>query len=285
MLWRIERDEPAWLYGTIHVADRAVLRMHPLVEKAVDEADALYTEIAMEGPGLRSFVGIFELPRGERLEEHLSPELLARVKGYLKEKKFPFSIFNHLTPYGMSNEIGSLEYRRQSRGRTGPMPLDPALYFRAKKAGKVVGGLETVDAQVDSLTAFTREEEVLLLKAALDEAEAADARGSSPAHELVQAYLVGDEHALFAGTLKAMRHKELADKFVQAYLTDRNPGMADRMDELLRAEPKQSMFFAAGAFHMPGDGGVIALLQEKGWKVERAVHPAASRPAMIRTDR
>ena len=50
-------------------------------------------------------------------------------------------------------------------------------------------------------------------------------------------------------------------------ITDRNIGMAEKADRWL--EDGKSVFFAVGAGHMINDEGVVKLLADKGYTVER----------------
>lgn len=50
-------------------------------------------------------------------------------------------------------------------------------------------------------------------------------------------------------------------------LTDRNKGMADKAEEYMNDGKK--VFFMAGAAHMYGDDGIVQLLKDRGYTVER----------------
>ncbi len=47
-------------------------------------------------------------------------------------------------------------------------------------------------------------------------------------------------------------------------LTDRNYIMADRMQSILQ---KGNAFIAIGAMHLPGEEGVLSLLNKQGYKI------------------
>ena len=67
-------------------------------------------------------------------------------------------------------------------------------------------------------------------------------------------------------SLLVMNDKQpMPPKLYKALITDRNVRMADRIDLFIH---KQPTFIAVGALHLPGPGGVIALLRKKGYTVE-----------------
>src|SRR5688572_693713 len=78
LLWRIDApggdgDSPSWLFGTIHLADPRVLALATEVEQALDDADAVYTELAFDRMSLGAIVQSTLLPDGQRLDDVLPP--------------------------------------------------------------------------------------------------------------------------------------------------------------------------------------------------------------------
>src|ERR1041385_2813329 len=47
-LWRIEGRVPSYLFGTFHLPDPRVTTLHPAVEQALANCDALFTEVPMD---------------------------------------------------------------------------------------------------------------------------------------------------------------------------------------------------------------------------------------------
>ncbi len=59
-----------------------------------------------------------------------------------------------------------------------------------------------------------------------------------------------------------------SSKFLQRVLLDeRNPNMANKIEALLKTDKKT--FVAVGALHLIGAQGVPALLQQRGYEVEK----------------
>src|SRR3546814_13012429 len=66
---------------------------------------------------------------------------------------------------------------------------------------------------------------------------------------------------------RAREDKEpAARQFKEAFVDDRNRTMVERMTPLLE---RGKAFVAVGALHMPGDEGILHLLEQQGWRVTR----------------
>ena len=151
------------------------------------------------------------------------------------------------------------------------MPLDAVLFTKAQGAGKEVGGLETLEEQAGVFEGFSKDEQVVMLKATLDDMERARKDGRSPIEELRKAYLSGDLQSLDKTLNDWMENfdPKLLARFMDALLAKRNIVMAERIGAKLKAAPGKSQFFAVGAGHLIGDGGVLKLLEKQGLKVTR----------------
>ena len=61
--------------------------------------------------------------------------------------------------------------------------------------------------------------------------------------------------------------KKLVEAYNDAMLTQRNLGMRDKAVQWLTAGDK--VFFAVGAAHLVGEGGLVELLRSAGYSVEQ----------------
>ncbi len=72
---------------------------------------------------------------------------------------------------------------------------------------------------------------------------------------------------IFFESFEAIDDPELEAEYIDAMLTQRNIGMAEKAEEYM-AEG-MTVFFTTGAGHMVGEGGVVDLLIERGYNVDR----------------
>jgi uncharacterized protein YbaP (TraB family) len=87
--------------------------------------------------------------------------------------------------------------------------------------------------------------------------------------ELLAAYKRQDLAAMMAINESAMAigEQRLAKEFQRRLIVDRNHRMADRMEPYLK---QGGAFVAVGALHLPGEQGLLRLLEQQGYSV-RAV--------------
>ena len=86
--------------------------------------------------------------------------------------------------------------------------------------------------------------------------------------ELLEADKQRDLAGLMALSEAAMQagDQQLADEFQQHLVVERNHRMSDRMQVYLR---QGEVFIAVGALHLPGEEGLLSLLEQQGFTVRR----------------
>ena len=149
------------------------------------------------------------------------------------------------------------------------MPKDEqesiAIIRRAQEAGKPLHGLETIDEQLEVFEGLPLEDQVALLRDAVEQFAGIDALHAA----LLAAYKRQDLAALLAISEAEMADADqrLAREFQRRLIVDRNRRMAERMEPYLE---QGAAFVAVGALHLPGEQGLISLLRQRGYSV-RAV--------------
>jgi uncharacterized protein YbaP (TraB family) len=136
--------------------------------------------------------------------------------------------------------------------------MDLFFYKKAQKQKKKVIGIESVDEQIDALHSLSYQEQAVLLSETIQDIKKTD---KGEGKDLMKYYLTQQLDSLLAMS----DEQQMPPKFYKALVTDRNIRMADRIANFIA---KQTTFIAVGALHLPGDGGVIALLRKKGFVVE-----------------
>jgi uncharacterized protein len=137
-------------------------------------------------------------------------------------------------------------------------PMDVHLATGAKKEGKAVTALETIEQQIDLLyNHFPVEEQARQLVIFVKQKDI----GSQSQVELLKIYMEHDLDKLFRyadGLPKDMGDSDFL-------LKDRNQNWMLKLPDLMQQE---SQFIAVGALHLGGPDGLIALLRKQGYKVE-----------------
>ncbi len=264
-LWMIEGDQPAFLYGTIHLPDDRLRDLPEVVQHAFDALDVFYAEIPMtQGAQMKAMMGLMH---DESLKEILPEDLYARCETIFSSKGLPIEMVDRFRIIAVAVQISLLDYVQDLMAGDA---LDMFLYETAESNGKEVSSLETVEEQIAAFTSFTREEEITLLRKTLDDLDAANDEDTNPMAELLEHYLEGDAEALMKKMFEQLDiESDVGKKFHDVLLVKRNVVMTDRMEEAMKARPDAVHFFAVGAAHFPGDIGILELLDERGYKVKR----------------
>ena len=267
LLWRIEGPTPNYLFGTIHLPDDRVTTLGPVVRGALDACDALFTELPMELSELMKMQPATQLPKGEDLADALGAELYSRVETYVVGKGKRMATLDRSQPWAASMQLALLD---QMALMATKVPLDMQLYNDAKKAKKVVGGLEAVDEQLAVFAGLSVPDQRALVASTLDKLEQDAREGTSSVERLLQLYLRGEEQALD----KELNDYKMGDpvlsaKLMQRLLADRNLRMADRIVRHLQEQPGRCHFFAVGAGHYVGKLGLVNLLTARGYRLVR----------------
>jgi uncharacterized protein YbaP (TraB family) len=84
--------------------------------------------------------------------------------------------------------------------------------------------------------------------------------------ELLAAYKRQDLAAMMAinESVMTVGDQRLAKEFQRRLIVDRNHRMADRMEPYLK---QGGAFVAVGALHLPGEQGLLRLLEQRGYSV------------------
>lgn len=270
-LYKVEGNglkKTSYLFGTIHLSDPRVTKLHPNAEKAFKDSDVFYAEIDLD-PGAQLRVAPMIMRKdGQKLTDALGPELTAKLKKVLKgiNAAFDTTPFEPFKTWGIAMTVGELEEQF-----SGKQALDAVLYQRAQKEQKKVDALETADAQVGLFDKLTEKEQQAMLSDALDtmlEDQKADIKS---VERMLNVYLTGTtkEIADFmtAEMAKSNTDPQLTERLMKALLDDRNISMADKADQFMQASPDQAHFFSIGAAHYTGKLAVQDLLKKKGYKI------------------
>ena len=274
-LWKIEGPEvkqPCWLYGTMHLGDDRLVDIPEVVETALDNADALFCELAMDQMAKHQLkmTKMMLLPKGQKLSEILPEDVYDMLDKRLQQLGVSASKFEKFRPWALSILMAQLEAAQSGMMKS----LDNTIYLRAKNDGLEVGGLETFDEQMGAISSGKQEDHIAGLRESLLFTEKLREQGKSSMGMLLEAYLTGSEHRLLSVVDETMGpNEELNERLMKPMLEDRNIRMADRIAEKIRKNPDMSYFFAVGAAHNVGKMSVVELLRKRKLKVTRVAAP------------
>ncbi|WP_034299740.1 TraB/GumN family protein [Herbaspirillum sp. RV1423] len=255
-----------YLFGTIHVGAANFYPLEPRVMQALEQAPAIALEIdPQKTPAMQAAVlryGFY--PEGQSYQTELTPQLQQQVQAALKKYHIPIEAIARFRPWMIASLLTVQEF--DSKGYRSDLAVDSHLADFIQKRNKPVIELEGAESQLALFGTLSKQQQSLLLEDTIKELD--DPDDAAKVVELAEFWRTADLDGL-QGLLDEMASdKSFVGRFTKEVLLDqRNPVLTDRIAALLG---KQDRIFAAiGILHLVGPTGVPALLQRRGYKVER----------------
>jgi uncharacterized protein YbaP (TraB family) len=260
LLWRIETPAAAsHVFGTIHVDDPRVIELPGQVTRALTDARSLTLELSLDPANVLALASRMLLQDGRDLAAIAGPELFARTAALTAKLGLPEQALHVFKPWAAALLLMMPQQNPEN-------VLDARLARAAAAQGKPVHELETVAEQADVFEGMTEPDQVALLRYAVENHQQVPQTTAL----LVKAWLARDLAAMWRisreGIDASAETRRLNEVFFQRLLVVRNTRMAERMEARLK---EGGAFVAIGALHLYGEGGVLALLEKRGWRVTR----------------
>ena len=261
LLWRIEgSNAPAsHVFGTVHLADPRVTSLPPEVTREFNQARSLTLEAGLDPASVLVLAGRMVFDDGRDLPGVAGVELFNRAARLTAGLGLPEPMVRLFRPWAVALLL--------SVPPQDPLNvLDLVLARLAAEQGKPVHELESMDEQISVFEGMSQQDQVALLKQAVDEYE----RMPRLIRRVVDAYLARDLAGIWRisqeSVDKGEEERRLNEVFSRRLLHERNVRMAERAEPRLR---EGGAFIAVGALHLYGSGGVLSLLERRGWRVTR----------------
>lgn len=266
--------KPSYIIGTYHLAPVSFADSIPGLKEALAATEQVYGELDMTDltspENLQKMQAAMMLPEGTTLTTLLSEDELARLNVVLKEllgfdmsNSMVAQQLNGLSPKTLETQLSLLVYMKKHSGFDAQNTFDGYFQKVAQEQGKPVGGLETLDFQIKMLyQGQTLERQKELLMCFVDNQE----HMNQMAEQLVNAFFNQD----IVGVKAVMDEKDQTScdstpEEEDQLINNRNANWAKLMPQIMSAKPT---FFAVGAGHIPGERGVLQLLQAAGYTIE-----------------
>ncbi len=255
-LWRITKGEQAsYLMGTMHSEHADVVTLPLIMRTHFDSAQTLVLEMVMDRQTITQVAEAQIITRGPLLPELLGKSLYTRTVEAMSGYGLPEHALRNMKPWFVMSVL------MMPKSKTG-LFLDLQLYYEALAQGKQLVGLETAQEQIAVFDTIPLADQVAMLEDTLDNLGEMENYFAT----MREIYLSGDLDKLeqYSNDMMASDDPELVQRFNQRFIVDRNVKMVERMMPQL---DEGGAFIAVGALHLPGDSGILRLLQEKGYQV------------------
>ncbi|MGS3175310.1 TraB/GumN family protein [Aeromonas sanarellii] len=267
--YRINKgSEQHWLLGSIHAGKPSLYPLPDPVERAWQQSRALVMEVDMTHVSQAQWQemgAITRLVDGKTLKDHLPIDLYRRTLIAAGQNGLNESMLAPLRPWFAAITLTQAALERT--GFRGEFGVDQHFAKRANDGGKPIVGLETLLEQLGYL-ASVGDNQTLMLESTLDELPELE-KGFA---EVMAAWQNGDQATLINLLKEEMAPPKLQAWLEQTLLAERNRNWVKKWPGL----PNES-FIVVGALHLYGEQGLLALLEQQGWRITSLTEPAPER--------
>lgn len=268
-IWTVsDEDSTVYIFGTVHILPPELNWRSDAVEAALDDAEIVYFEADVMSPEAQAQTQAL-IPQlglnaaGVTLSSLISEEAKGHMATIAGNLGAPAEVLqaqmDPLQPWLASLTLAVLQI--QAGGYSPESGVEQQLNGAAREAGKAFGYFETVEEQLRFFADMPLEVQVadfeVGVRQMVEEPELLT--------EMVQAWAAGDMSELDQIFNDAMR--DSSSELFQRLIVDRNIAWIPQIASAL--EGSDDALIAVGAGHLPGEQGVIALLEAEGYTVTR----------------
>lgn len=271
--WKVNHNgNVVYLLGSIHVAKEDLYPLHGIIEAAFAESDYLAVEADILNMDI--FAVQKELDKrakysdGTTLKDHINPFLYAKLKKEFKEMRLNLRMFEAYEPWYISMLLDQLKIMQL--GYDADLGVDQH-FLKLANGNKEIIELEGMEFQLDLMDGFSEEIQLAQLHGSIMQAN----KYEEDIEKLFAAWKSADDEAMkiMVKEPEGLRaeEKEMYREYNVAMLDQRNVGMVDKIEGFLNGNKKETYFVVVGAAHYVGDMGIVGLLEERGYTVEKQV--------------
>lgn len=267
LLWKVTDNnsgKTSYVFGTHHFAPLSMLDSIKGLDAALQNADKVYGELdmqaAMNPSALMGMQQMMMAPADSTIDKVLTTKQLADLNmAWAKygTDQIPLNALYVLKPAGLSTQLAALMSAKVLPDINVGQGIDNELQVRARKAGKQVAGLETMEFQTNMLLGDPISKQAEDLVETIEDIDAE----AGKLVRLTNAYL-------------AQNYKDIETICAESVL--KNPESAEKMiisrnnNWMKQLEPEMkntNLLVVVGAGHLVGDKGILNQLKQAGYTV------------------
>lgn len=267
LLWKVTDNssgKTSYVFGTHHFAPLSMLDSIKGLDAALQNADKVYGELdmqaAMDPSALMGMQQMMMAPADSTIDKVLTIKQLADLNmAWAKygTDQIPLNALYVLKPAGLSTQLAALMSAKVLPDINVGQGIDNELQVRARKAGKQVAGLETMEFQTNMLLGDPISKQAEDLVETIEDIDAE----AGKLVRLTNAYL-------------AQNYKDIETICAESVL--KNPESAEKMiisrnnnwmKQLAPEMKTTNLLVVVGAGHLVGDKGILNQLKQAGYTV------------------
>ncbi|MBK9381203.1 MAG: TraB/GumN family protein [Chitinophagaceae bacterium] len=260
LLWKVTGNglkKPSYLFGTYHFLSSGFVDTLETVKTAYKSADAVVGELVIDTSLQRPMLEAAVL-KGTTLQQVLPDTLYAKASDWFKQEAgLDIGQLNQLNPVTVLTAAMAITKGKYFPNQPGEVQLDTYFQEEAKKEGKKVLGLETIQMQIKAMfEQLTLQRQVELLDETFKDKDALRQLIGIMNNAYISQNLNQLQELMYGSSYRPEEMKILLD--------DRNNYWMQQLPGLMK---DQSLFVAVGALHLVGNSGLVNQLKEQGYTV------------------
>jgi hypothetical protein len=262
-VWKIVKgDNQLYIGGTIHILTQADYPLPESFEKAYAAAAILVFETDMQKIKTPEFQQLLMskvvYPEGRSLKTVLNQATYQKLEEHFASRGIPLGNLVKFKPGMVAMTMTIIELQRLGLLGTG---VDEFFNLRAINDQKELGQLETIDQQAEFLSTMGQGRENELISRTLRDLK----KLPTQLQTMKDAWRQGDDRKLKEVALTPFKN-DFPDLY-QQLIVKRNNAWIDKIEAMLATQEIELIL--VGALHLVGEDGVLALLAERGYQIQK----------------
>jgi uncharacterized protein YbaP (TraB family) len=261
LMWKVTSPTTTvYLVGSVHVATPELYPLPQALESAFAASRVLVVEVntknidPTQSNKLIAESGMYR--PGDSLSKHIAKPTSEALDQFCNKNGVARETLEGYKPWLAALTSAVIAF--QQAGEDFHLGVDEHFLSEVSPAQRI-DELETADYQISIFSASSEQEQEQLLASSLKDVNTVQ----EWAQKVQEAYVAGDD-----GKLQSMLETQFEPRaFYKRLIEDRNLHMAERVQEYLKG--KEQCFVVVGSGHLIGDKGLVKILQDKRYKVER----------------
>ncbi|MFT6556779.1 TraB/GumN family protein [Sneathiella sp.] len=253
----------SYAFGTMHSGDPKIMQMPGLILQAFNAVNTLVVEISLADSNPQKSMSMMFRKPPYSLKRTIGASRFSQLEQIMASYKIPPELLDKMEIWAAATIVG--QPPEKIKGSNNEIKyLDKELEKMARVQKKQVLSLETITEQ---LSLFADQPENLQIEI-LDEAIQDHVTLEEELGRMTDYYIRGKTGWIYCRMINQMKgsSRALNDFIRRTLLVDRNFTMVERIKNIL---PRGGIFIAVGALHMPGEKGILSMLQKEGYTVTR----------------
>lgn len=271
LLWKISGNglkEASYIFGTHHVAPLSMKDSIAGMAEALGNTSQVYGELVMEDAMKPEMIMKMQqamlLPADTTLKILFTQAEYDSIAKVIKENiGMEMAMFDKLKPAALNTQLAVVLSTKALPGYNPQEQLDTWFQTQARQAGKKVGGLESVESQIDVLynsQSLRRQARLLYCTATHID------YNMDVTRRMAKAYLDQQLDTILDLMEEKLNNEcDFTPQEEEDLIFGRNANWVKQMPDIMKQAPT---LFVVGAAHLPSDQGVLNLLKTQGYTIE-----------------